>query len=368
MDASDIYIGLMSGTSLDGIDVAAVSFDPTLKLIATHSEAIPKPLKQNILQLTQPGHNEIDLMGSVDVELGKLFAQAINSLIHNEGLNKNQIRAIGSHGQTIRHRPEFNYTLQIGDANIIAEATGITTITDFRRRDMAAGGQGAPLVPAFHDTVFRSPEHDRILLNIGGMANLTYLPAAPKHEVLGFDTGPGNVLMDAWVLHHQNSPYDQHGAWAQSGHCDLPLLNKLLQLPYFHEAPPKSTGREQFHLDWLTQQVEPYSTSPVDVQATLLELTAQTVVNAINTYVPSTTFELFVCGGGSRNNALMARLQALLPNNNVCTTDNAGINADWMEAAAFAWLAKRCIEGKSGNKTSVTGARGERILGAIYQA
>ena len=367
MGTPDIYIGLMSGTSLDGIDVAAVSFNPKLKLIATHSEAIPERLKQKILQLTQPGDNEIDLMGLVDIELGQLFAKAANSLIRNQGLDKKQIRAIGSHGQTIRHRPEFNYTLQIGDANIIAENTGITTVSDFRRRDMAAGGQGAPLVPAFHDQIFRTTNRDRILLNIGGMANLTYLPAIATEDVLGFDTGPGNVLMDAWITQTKDCPYDKNGAWAQTGNCDEKLLNDLLQLPYFHEKPPKSTGREQFHLSWLSRKLKPYSTAAADVQATLLDLTARTVTDSINKYIPSKTFELLVCGGGSRNKALMNRLQELLPHNKVYTTDDAGIDADWMEAAAFAWLAKQCMESNSGNKPSVTGAKGERILGAIYQ-
>ena len=368
MSTSDIYIGLMSGTSLDGIDVAAIDFSQHLAIVATHSETIPDALKKEILQLTQPNPDEIDLMGKVDIELGKLFAKAVNTLISQTELSKTQIQAIGSHGQTIRHRPEFGFTLQIGDANIIAEHTGITTVADFRRRDMAASGQGAPLVPAFHKAVLHNSAKDRILLNIGGMANITYLPADKSKITIGFDTGPGNVLMDAWIHKHKALSYDHDGEWAQSGNCDVKLLEKLLSLPYFHEAPPKSTGREQFHLGWLTHQLEDLYLSPEDTQATLLELTAASIVSAIQSHVASESFELLVCGGGSRNKALMERLKQLLPNNDVSTTDKVGINADWMEAAAFAWLAKRCLEGKTGNNTDVTGAAGERILGAIYQA
>lgn len=368
MSSSDIYIGIMSGTSLDGIDVAAIDFNQNFKILATHSEAIPDAIKKEILQLTQPNPNEIDLMGKVDIKLGKLFAQATNSLLANAKLAKESIKAIGSHGQTIRHRPELNFTLQIGDANTIAEHTGITTVSDFRRRDMAAGGQGAPLVPAFHNTALRHKSKDRILLNIGGMANITYLPCDRNKEILGFDTGPGNVLMDAWIHKNKSLNYDQDGAWARTGNCIPLLLNTLLQLPYFQEPPPKSTGREQFHLEWLTPQLDNQNQSPQDVQATLLELTALTAANAIKEHVTSSDFELLVCGGGSRNSALMERLSQLLPDNPVSTTDTIGIDADWMEAAAFAWLAKRCIQGETGNSTDVTGAQGERILGAIYQA
>lgn len=354
MSISDIYIGLMSGTSLDGIDVAAIDFSQNLTIMATHSEAIPDSLKKKILQLTQPNPNELDLMGKVDIELGKLFAKATNTLLQNAKLSKEQIQAIGSHGQTIRHRPEFGFTLQIGDANVIAEHTGITTVADFRRRDMAANGQGAPLVPAFHNAVLHNPLQDRILLNIGGMANITYLPADKSTNILGFDTGPGNVLMDAWIQQNRGLSYDNDGKWAQSGNCNPELLKKLLTLPYFQEAPPKSTGREQFHLDWLLKQLNGFALSPEDTQATLLELTATSIVNAIQNHVFSHSFELFVCGGGSRNSILMERLIQLLPNHNVRTTNTVGIDADWMEAAAFAWLAKRCIEGKTGNNTAVT--------------
>ena len=357
----------MSGTSLDGIDVVAVRFNPTTEILATHSEAIPPQLKKHILQLTQPGANEIDLMGQADTALGVLFSHAVNSLIKKSGLQRNAVRAIGSHGQTIRHRPELAFTLQIGDGNVIAENTGITTVADFRRRDLAAGGQGAPLVPAFHEAMLHSESKDRVLLNIGGMANLTYLPSNTEKNILGFDTGPGNVLMDAWILRHQNQPFDNQGLWALSGTCNNNLLQQLLALEYFQEAPPKSTGREQFHLSWLSEQLKGHDLPAPDIQATLLELTAITATDCIKKHIPSDSFELLVCGGGSRNNQLMKRIAALLPQATVSATDKTGIDADWMEAAAFAWLAKQCLEGKAGNKTSVTGAKGERILGAIYQ-
>ncbi len=368
MSEADLYIGIMSGTSLDGIDVLAARFTPNFEIIASHSEPIPPKLKQQILRLTQPGNNEIDLMGETDVALGHLFSQAANTLIRSSNLSIEKIRAIGCHGQTIRHRPELNFTLQIGDANIIAEQTGITTVADFRRRDIAAGGQGAPLVPAFHQAMLHSTSIDRVLLNIGGMANLTYLPANSSSDILGFDTGPGNVLMDAWISTHQQRPYDTNGLWAASGNCNHKLLEQLLALHYFHEAPPKSTGREQFNLNWLQEQIQQFSISAQDIQATLLELTALSIANCINDHIPSKNFELLVCGGGSRNGKLMERISYLLPKATVDTTDHTGIDADWMEAAAFAWLAKQCLAGNTGNRTSVTGAKGERILGAIYQA
>lgn len=366
---SKYYIGLMSGTSLDGIDAAVVEFEPTFKLIASHCEPIPSELKQKLQMLTLPGDNEIDQLGQADIALGKLCSQTVNNLLTASKIRRDQVHAIGSHGQTIRHRPEFGYTLQIGDPNIISEQTGITTVADFRRRDMAAGGQGAPLVPAFHQAMLSNPQQDRILVNIGGMANITFLPANPADSVAGFDTGPGNILMDAWINHHKSCTYDHNGEWACSGLVNQELLSDLLSLSYFSEPPPKSTGREQFNLDWLLSITNKYlSTPPQDIQRTLLELTANSIADGIKQYVTSHTFELLVCGGGSRNPALVERIQALIPNNEVRISDDAGIDADWMEAAAFAWLAMQCLEGSYGNKPSVTGAKGDRILGAIYQA
>lgn len=369
MSQKDLFIGLMSGTSLDGIDAAAVRFTPECQIVATHSEAIPPALKQDILSLTQPGDHEIDSMGKVDRSLGELFAKAVNDLLSKNGLSAEQVSAIGSHGQTIRHRPEFGFTLQIGDANQIAELTGITTVADFRRRDMAANGQGAPLVPAFHHAMLHSKDSNRILLNIGGMANLTYLPKSAEQNTLGFDTGPGNVLLDAWIKHCRNLPFDQNGEWAFSGSVNKDLLEQLSSIEYFAEPPPKSTGREQFNLAWLEQTLTTLpQIKPEDVQRTLLELTATSITDAIKAHIPTQAFELYICGGGSFNQALTQRISDLLPNINVSNSGDIGIDADWMEAAAFAWLAMRCLDGKTGNNPNVTGAKGDRILGAIYQA
>lgn len=368
MKQANIFIGLMSGTSLDGIDAVAVTFQPQFQLVASHSETIPAELKASILALTLPGNNEIDLMGETDKQLGELFAKAVNNLVSKNTLSRDQIVAIGSHGQTIRHRPELGFTLQIGDPTTIAELTGITTIADFRRRDIAAGGQGAPLVPAFHHATLHNDRADRILLNIGGMANLTYLAKSSEQAVIGFDTGPGNVLIDAWIKHCKNQPFDLNGDWADSGQIHHEFFQQLSSLPYFKEAPPKSTGREQFNLDWVLENLAAYpELEAQDVQRTLLELTATSITDAIKAHIPSTQFELYICGGGSMNTCLVNRIQQLLPNISVQSSDHIGIEADWMEAAAFAWLAWRCLEGKSGNKPSVTGAKGERILGAIYQ-
>ncbi len=364
-----VYVGLMSGTSLDSVDAVAVSFEPKFTLVATHTEAIPDQLKQSITRLMLPSDKEIDRMGKIDIQLGQLFAKAANELIKSNNLNRSNIQAIGSHGQTVRHRPEFGFTLQIGDANIIAEQTGITTVADFRRRDMAAGGQGAPLVPAFHHAMLHSSAKDRVLLNIGGMANITYLPSNQEKPISGFDTGPGNILMDAWINDQRKLGYDEDGTWAASGKINNNLLSSLLQLEYFQEAPPKSTGREQFNLNWLKQKLHNFNhIQPEDVQATLAALTAQTIADSIKRFTPCFDFELLVCGGGSHNQFLLQQLRSALPAADIANSDIAGIEADWMEAAAFAWLAMRCLEGKTGNISDATGASGERILGAIYQA
>ncbi len=365
---SDIYIGLMSGTSLDGIDAVAVRFEPEFQILASHSEPLPAPLRQKILKLTQPGSDEIDLMGEVDLELGCLFAQAANNLLSGCEIERSAVKAIGSHGQTIRHRPEAGFTLQIGDANLIAELTGITTVADFRRRDMAAGGQGAPLVPAFHQAQLQSTTHDRILLNIGGMANLTYLPKDTDKPVFGFDTGPGNVLLDAWIKSCRDDNFDANGDWAGSGRVIPSLLKQLLSERFFTQPPPKSTGRELFHLAWLQEKLGEHNHRTEDIQATLLALTVESIASSIRTYLDSKAYELIVCGGGSHNLTMMQALTIALPEAEISNSGQLGIDADWMEAAAFAWLAKRCLEGSDGNLSSVTGASGGRILGAIYQA
>lgn len=365
--SAPVYIGLMSGTSLDSIDAVAVRFEPSFELIASHSEPIPAAIDRRIHSMLNPGENEIERLGRLDLELGGLFAKAVLQLLDNSGIKAHEVAAIGSHGQTIRHRPEAGFTMQIGDPNIIAERTGITTVADFRRRDMAAGGQGAPLVPAFHDALFRSKEQNRVLVNIGGMANLSILEADQNKPVLGYDTGPGNVLMDSWIqLHHQSS-YDCDGQWAASGQVIPALLESMLELPFFSEQPPKSTGREQFNNLWLRQMVRKLDSEPlaVDVQATLLDLTAISITDAIKSHNLESP-EIYLCGGGSHNARLKNQLSFLLKPWKVGTTEDLGLDPDWVEAAAFAWLAYRCINRQSGNVPEVTGAAGFRPLGAIY--
>lgn len=365
--SAPIFIGLMSGTSLDSIDAVAVKFEPTFALIATHSEAIPAEIHAAILALFNPGTNEVERLGRLDLALAELFARAVENLISQHSLPRTDIAAIGSHGQTIRHRPEAHFTLQIGDPNLIAERTGITTVADFRRRDMAAGGQGAPLVPAFHNALFHHTEQNRILVNIGGMANLTILEAAEDKAVLGYDTGPGNVLMDSWIKLHRQENYDRDGQWAAAGRIIPQLLQTLLALPYFSETPPKSTGREQFNLAWIQQllSAQPEQHRPVDVQATLLELTARSIADAINSHQLE-DLQVFLCGGGSYNQQLKHRLATLLEPHHLSTTADLDLDPDWVEAAAFAWLAYRTLNHQSGNEPGVTGAAGYRPLGAIY--
>lgn len=367
---NEIYLGLMSGTSLDAIDAVAVSFSSqqSIQLLGTHSLALPKQLRDDILKLTQPNDNEIDRLGEVDIKLGLLFAQCTNELLSKLQLAACDIKALGSHGQTIRHRPyaKTPFTLQITDPNVITEHTGITVVADFRRRDIAAGGQGAPLVPAFHEAILRTSEVNRVVLNLGGMANITVLPADLTQAVYGYDTGPANVLMDAWCQQHLHQPYDKNGAWAASGQIIEPLLIQLLAHPFLKKSYPKSTGREDFHIDWLLNLLCP-TFAAQDVQATLLELTAQSVVDAIT----STEFEqgeLWLCGGGAYNAALWQRLAAKLPKYTLHSTNEVGIAPTWIEASAFAWLAKQTIQGFSGNLPAVTGAAGKRILGGIFRA
>ncbi|MGY8871335.1 MAG: anhydro-N-acetylmuramic acid kinase [Pseudomonadales bacterium] len=365
---ADIYIGVMSGTSLDGIDVAAVRIDEQLSFIKAQCFTIPEKVRQDILGLTQPTDNEIEKLGRLDIELGRLFADSINQFLQSVPFDTRQIVAVGCHGQTVRHRPEAGFTLQIGDPNTIAEITKLTVTADFRRRDIAAGGQGAPLVPAFHNNVFRSADKNRIILNIGGMSNITLLPADNSKTVTGYDTGPGNILLDAWINKHCGASYDKAGEWAASGQANQELLQQLLNLPFFTEAPPKSTGREQFHLDWLEQVIHNHQQiSAVDIQATLLELTARSIADAINVE-NLVNPELYICGGGVHNNALTARLSSLVKHSHIGTTEELGLHPDWVEAAAFGWLAHQTIKQLSGNLPSVTGAAQERILGGIYQA
>ena len=367
---AELFVGLMSGTSLDGIDAVLVDFaeDPP-RLIETLSHPLPDALRQQLATLCQPGDDEIERMGQADIALGELFADAVQQLLRQTDIPAAEIHAIGSHGQTIRHRPDAGFTLQIGDPNHIAQRTGITTTADFRRRDMAAGGQGAPLVPAFHAALFRSPDITRVVLNLGGMANITLLPANPEQPVSGFDTGPGNVLMDLWARQHLGRPLDEGGAWAASGRVDEALLARCLSDSYFRQPPPKSTGREHFNADWLATQLgeSEHSPSAVDVQATLCELTAISVAEAVR-QAGADIAELLVCGGGARNAHLLSRLRAHLEPMDVIPSDARGLAADWVEAVAFAWLARETLAGRPGNLPAVTGASEAVVLGAIYPA
>ncbi len=363
------YIGLMSGTSADAIDAVLVALPANgpLKLIVSHRHPIPEPAKHAIHSLTLPGPDEIDRLGALHTELGELFAGAALAVLRAAKLTAKDVRAIGSHGQTVRHRPagKFPFSLQIGNPSVIAERTGITTVADFRARDIAAGGQGAPLVPAFHQYLFHSRGRHRAIVNIGGIANITYLPADHTQPVLGFDTGPGNTLLDAWARRHLGKAHDEAGQWAAGGRPADTLLEKLLADPYFATAPPKSTGREHFHSDWLTQKI-PTGLRPQDVQATLAELTTRSIADAIRRFLPACD-EVFICGGGAHNRDLMERLRARLKPLSLATTEVLGLVPDWVEATAFAWLAHQTLEAKPGNLPSVTGAQRPVILGGIYK-
>ena len=368
-----IYIGVMTGTSMDGVDIVAASFDP-LQLHATLTLAFDPDLRNELMALTLPDDNEIDRMGKADVALAKMIGEGINTLIEQHQLDRSQIKAIGSHGQTIRHRPEHGFTLQIGDPNIITEITQIPVVSDFRRRDMAAGGQGAPLVPAFHQALFQHESIHRVILNLGGIANVSLLPAGAPALVAGFDTGPANILMDAWCHRYTGQPYDENGNWAAYGQPIRSLLERLQAHDFFGKEPPKSTGREDFNLDWLDDQImdwrndelayDELEDSPENVQATLLKLTTRAIKKAIYRSGMDTG-EVYVCGGGAYNSQLLEQLRWRLRKHQwtVQSTADLGLSPTWVEATAFAWLAKRFVEQLSGNLPAVTGADGYRILG-----
>ena len=362
------YIGVMSGTSLDGVDVVLAAIDD--KMVAQQASLtwpMPIPLKEAVLSICQGQPLTLSQLGQLDTRLGKLFAEAVLALMAREHLSAKDIVAIGCHGQTIWHEPtgDAPHTLQIGDNNQIAALTGVTVVGDFRRRDIALGGQGAPLVPAFHHALLAHPIERRIVLNIGGIANISLLfPAKP---VRGYDTGPGNMLIDAWIWRQLGKPYDKDAQWASGGKVVLPLLQNMLSDPYFAAPAPKSTGREYFNYGWLERQLAIFpALDPRDVETTLVELTAVTISEQV--LLCGGCERLLVCGGGSRNPLLMARLSALLPGTEVTTTDEAGISGDDMEALAFAWLAWRTLAGLPGNLPSVTGASQASVLGAIYPA
>lgn len=366
---SELYIGLISGTSMDAMDAVLVDLASSFPR-QKHQISIPLPeaLRESLLALCQDGPDEITRMAKADIQVAQISAQAVRLLLEEASLSASDIQAIGSHGQTIRHLPEFGNTLQIGSPSHIAEQTGILTVADFRRRDMAAGGQGAPLVPAFHETVFRHTEKNRVILNIGGIANISILPGAKHIPVSGFDTGPGNTLMDYWNQKHQGTRYDLDGNWASSGTVDQDLLHDCLSDAYFSRLPPKSTGREHFNAQWLYSFLRQHRLlNPADVQATLMELTAKSIATDIQRHAADCQ-ELFVCGGGAHNNALLDRIAFHLPAVTVDSTHSLGLAAEWVEATAFAWLARQTIHGLPGNLPCVTNAKGRRILGGIYPA
>ena len=365
-----LHIGLISGTSTDAVDAALVDLTPDrVELVTCHSEAIPECIASALRAVIDNPLVDRAQFWQLDVRVGRLFAEAAVNLLDKAGVDSSRVRAIGSHGQTVYHAPESRYptTVQIGDPNIIAERTGITTVADLRRRDLAAGGQGAPLAPAFHAAVFRSREHDRVVMNIGGIANLTSLPCDMARPVIGFDTGPGNTLMDVWANRVRGVTMDVDGAWARSGQCHQGLLKLLLTDAYFALPPPKSTGRELFNLPWLDAYLAQLGETPAaeDVQRTLCELTAVSIADAIKKDAPETR-EVLVCGGGVRNPLTMERLAERLRPIEVRSTESIGFDPDWVEAAAFAWLAARTLEGLAGNLPSVTGASHPVILGAVY--
>lgn len=359
-----LLIGLMSGTSLDGIDAVVASFDPSPRLLHSLYQPFDPDLRAALLALQTSGNDEIHRAALAAGELARAYAGAIRSLLGKAGLAAGDITAIGCHGQTVRHRPDAGYTTQLVNSALLAELTDITVVSDFRSRDIAAGGQGAPLVPAFHRQLFQSDHQHRVIVNVGGIANITDLPV--DGPVIGFDCGPGNTLMDEWIAAFLGQPYDRDGKWASTG-CVLPnLFNHMFLNDYFTKTPPKSTGREAFSLDWVKQALTG-SEQPQDVQATLLELTAQSIAHAIKSHCAKAE-AVYVCGGGAHNRALMRRLDTLLGERQVADTSALGLDPDWVEALAFAWLAHQTLIRQPGNLPEVTGAEGLRILGAIYPA
>ena len=365
-----LFVGLISGTSMDGVDAALVRFNDRPILLHALCLPYPEPLRQRILQVADPATLvSVRELGQLDVQIGRHFADAAEALLQAAKADRRQVVAIGSHGQTVGHYPEdeFPSTLQIGDPNVIAENTGIVTVADLRRRDLAVGGQGAPLVPAFHRAVLQTQDETRVVVNIGGMANITVLHAhggpAPA-----FDTGPGNALLDAWSQTHLHQPLDENGRWSATGRVLDDLLGALLADPYFQRPPPKSTGREYFNRSWLERALEQTGlrdAQPRDVQATLCQLTAQTIVDAARAQAPDAA-RLIVCGGGAHNRDLMDRLATAMSPQSVVSSAEYGIDPDWMEAMAFAWLAARRLSGAPGNLPAATGARKAVPLGAIY--
>lgn len=367
----------MSGTSLDGADGVLVDFSgDTLRVVAAATESFSSPFRAELLALNSPSHNELHRAAVAGNQIAAVYAQVVSALLAQAGMQASQIQAIGAHGQTVRHQPQrtsdepagAGYTLQLNNPALLAELTGIDVAADFRSRDVAAGGQGAPLVPAFHQGVFGRKDAIVCVLNLGGISNLSVLPHEASSPVLGFDCGPGNALMDAWCAQHTGQPYDTGGAWAASGTLLPALLASLLNEPYFSQPIPKSTGRDLFSMAWLAGKLAPFAAArPEDVQNTLAEFTASACVDSVKRYGKEST-SLIVCGGGAFNTHLLTRLQAGLPQVRVSTSDAHGLPPLEVEAAAFAWLARQLVLRKPGNLPSVTGARGLRVLGAVYPA
>ena len=400
-----LYIGMMSGTSLDGMDAVLCQFDgeeniqQPLRLLASISQDFPPRLREVLLALCQPNgvqeltstmgepSSELDWFGWASKEYAEFASDVVNNLLQQSNTDVESVLGLGCHGQTVRHSPQIGVSLQLLDANIIAERTGISVVSDLRRRDMAVGGQGAPLVPAFHQALFATPDSTRVLLNLGGIANITVLPANanlinanPANDalvnnspVIGYDTGPANLLLDAWTALHTDKDYDAGGAWAQSGQVVEPLLNQLIEHPFFARTYPKSTGREDFNLAWLQSELQKFDQasahirySSADVQATLTELTAMSASMQINMFIKAKeNSSVYVCGGGALNDYLMTRLQAHLPHCKVETTASLGLNPAWVEAVAFAWLARQTLMGETGNLPAVTGASKGVVLGQV---
>ena len=379
----DYFIGLMSGTSLDGVDGVLIDFSgPRLRVLAAASEAFADPFRAELLALNTPSDNELHRAALAGNQLAMVYANVVDQLLQKttaQGISAAHIQAIGAHGQTVRHQPPVSaaaprgsgYTLQLNNPALLAELSGISVVADFRSRDVAAGGQGAPLVPAFHQSLFGQTNQAIAVLNLGGISNLSIVPATgrtPVQAVTGFDCGPGNALMDAWCQQHTGQPFDAAGAWAATGRLLPDLLASLLDEPYFAKAPPKSTGRDLFSLQWLSEKLIPFGQErPEDIQNTLTEFTVSACAADVNSYGNNSN-ELIVCGGGAFNQYLMQRLQSVLPWLRVSPSSAHGLPPLQVEAAAFAWLARQTVQRLPGNLASVTGAAGARVLGAIYPA
>ncbi|BCL75420.1 anhydro-N-acetylmuramic acid kinase [Jeongeupia sp. HS-3] len=366
MTRPQLLIGLMTGTSLDGVDAVLVDLAGAQpRLIAAQGSPLPEALRRDLLTLQAPAPNEIDLAWQAGNALADCYVDAVAALLAKAGVAASDVTAIGNHGQTIRHRPERGYTIQLGNNARLAERSGISVIGDFRSRDVAAGGQGAPLVPAFHEAIFADARRHRVIVNIGGIANLTDLPRSG--DITGFDTGPGNVLMDLWIHRHRGAAYDAGGAWAASGKILDDLLAELLREPYLALPAPKSTGRDLFHANWLAARLTGRTDRIEDVMATLTTYTARTIADAVKATAPGVD-DIFICGGGAHNPTLLAALARDLPGVSIASTAALGVDPDWVEAIAFAWLAERFIQRAAGNVPAVTGAAGSRTLGALWPA